>query len=100
MASARDDKGAASAPSPDWARICAGALTALGWIALAIELNFTFSSALPKGDPIIPALVGYFSFFTIQTNILLALVMTASCLRPNAGGFLLRPSVRAATVVY
>jgi hypothetical protein len=100
MASAQDDKRAASALSPDWARICAGALAVLGWVVLAIELNSAVSGALSKGDPIVPALVRYFSFFTIQTNILLALVTTVSCLRPSGDSSLLGPSVKAAAVVY
>ncbi len=88
------------ARAADVARVCAGVLAVLGWTALGIELTFTISGALGTGGPLAPALVRYFSFFTIETNLLLALVLTTSCLRPNADSFFLRPGVRTAAVVY
>jgi hypothetical protein len=81
-------------------RLCAGVLAILGWTALGIELAFTISSALAKGDPLAPAIIRYFRFFTIETNLLLALVLTASCLRPNADSFFLRAGVRSGALVY
>jgi hypothetical protein len=88
------------APAVDAPRTCAGVLAILGWTALGIELAFTVSGALGKGDPLAPALIRYFSFFTILTNLLLALVLTTSCLRPNADSFFLRPGVRTGALVY
>jgi hypothetical protein len=46
--------------------------------------------------------ITYFSFFTILTNFLVALVFTAAALRPRAawGQWLLRASVQAGTAVY
>jgi uncharacterized membrane protein len=89
-----------SAPAVDASRICAGVLAVLGWTALGIELAFTISGALAKGAPLTPALIRYFSFFTILTNLLLALVLTTSCLRPAADSFFLRPGVRTGALVY
>ncbi len=88
------------ARAAEFTRVCAGVLAGLGWTALGIELTFTISGALGTGGPLAPALVRYFSFFTIETNLLLALVLTTSCLRPNADSFFLRPGVRTAAVVY
>jgi hypothetical protein len=93
-------------PSPpparvfDVSRLCAGGLALLGWAALGIELDFTLSGALTKNEPLAPALVRFFSFFTIQTHLLLALMLTAACLRPGGGGFFLKPGVKAAAVTY
>ena len=89
-----------SAPAVDAPRICAGVLAILGWTALGVELAFTISGALGKGDPLAPALIRYFSFFTILTNLLLALVLTTSCLRPAGDSFFLRPGVRTGALVY
>ncbi|MGO9674750.1 MAG: Pr6Pr family membrane protein [Methylocella sp.] len=89
-----------SARAADFPRVCAGVLAILGWTAIGIELNFIISGALGKGAPLAPALIRYFSFFTIETHVLLALVLTASCLRPDADSFFLRPGVRTAVVVY
>jgi hypothetical protein len=51
-----------------------------------------------KGDPLAPALVRYFSFFTIETNLLLALVLTASCLRPDADSWTLLKTWRLSAI--
>lgn len=84
----------------DAPRLCAALIALLGWIALGIELAFTVSGAVAKHETVAEALVRFFSFFTIQTNLLLALIVTAACLRPNAAFFLTRPGVKAAAVVY
>jgi hypothetical protein len=91
-------------PSParaaELARVCAGVLAALGWTALGIEFAVAISGARDKGEPLAPAIIRYFSFFTILTNLLLALILTASCLRPGGDSFFLRPGVRSGALVY
>ncbi len=82
------------------ARACAGVLATLVWTALGVELSVTVSGALAKGGPLGSALIRYFSFFTIETNLLLALILTTACLWPGANSFFLRPGVRSGAVVY
>jgi hypothetical protein len=71
----------------------------LGWFALALQLYLMLAQ-----DPaaMFGVLITYFSFFTILTNFLVAVVFTAAALRPHVawGQFLLRPSVQASTAVY
>ncbi len=100
MAGARATPSPAGASAHDLPRICAGVLALLAWTALGIELIVTVSGARDKGEPLAPALMRYFSFFTIETNLLLALILTTSSLRPQADSFLLRPGVRTGAVVY
>ena len=72
----------------------------LGWFALALQLYLMLVQA-PAPERL-GALIIFFSFFTILTNILTALVFTAVALQPKGGWgqWLRRPSVQAATAVY
>jgi hypothetical protein len=71
----------------------------LGWFALALQLYLMLVQA-PAA--MLGAVITYFSFFTILTNFLVALVLTAAAVRPRAqwGQWVLRPSVQASTAVY
>ena len=81
-------------------RIYAAVGALLGWFALALQLYLMLVQAL--GPERLGAVITYFSFFTILTNILTALVFTAVALQPKEGWgkWLCRPSVQAATAVY
>lgn len=72
----------------------------LGWFALALQLCLMLVQA--PGPERLGAVIIYFSFFTILTNVLTALVLTAVALQPKAGWgqWFCRPSVQAATAVY
>jgi hypothetical protein len=80
-------------------RVYAAVGAFLGWFALALQLYLMLAQ-----DPaaMLGVLITYFSFFTILTNFLVAVVFTAAALRPHVawGQFLLRPSVQANTAVY
>jgi hypothetical protein len=80
-------------------RVYAAVGALLGWFALALQL---YLMLLQSPTAIVGVVVSFFSFFTILTNFLTALVLTAAALRPRAaaGQFLLRPSVQAGTAVY
>ena len=66
-----------------------------------MSCNTTSPSTKP-GAPFIEATVRYFGFFSILTNILVALALTFPWLAPQslAGRFFDRPSVRAAILTY
>jgi hypothetical protein len=71
----------------------------LGWFALGLQLYLMLAR-----DPaaMLGVVITFFSFFTILTNILVALVFTAAALRPRAawGQWVLRSSVQASAAVY
>jgi hypothetical protein len=68
---------------------------ALAWFALLAQFPITVAqSGLVTGTII------YFSFFTILSNLLVALAFTAPLLPGNQLGFFLRPAVRTAIAVY
>jgi hypothetical protein len=81
-------------------RIYAAVGALLGWFALVLQLYLMLVQA--PGPERLGAVITYFSFFTILTNILAALVFTAVALQPKGGWgpWLCRPSVQAATAVY
>ena len=81
-------------------RRCAAVIAGLGWFGLSVQLYFNIQGALVKNLPVAGHLIDYFSFFTIETNLLVALVLTIYCARPQAAQFLTRPSVKSALVVY
>ncbi|WP_202899198.1 Pr6Pr family membrane protein [Methylocapsa aurea] len=81
-------------------RICAAALAMLGWFALTVQMGFDIQEALIKNASVVGGLIHYFSFFTIQTNMLVALLLTISLVRPQTDQFLLRPSVKSALANY
>lgn len=77
----------------------AAAAACIGWIALALQLwimIYTAPSAAAAGL----AVVAYFSFFTILTNFLVALICTFAAVRANPSGFLANGKVQAAALVY
>jgi hypothetical protein len=80
-------------------RVYAAVGALLGWFALALQLYLMLVR-----DPaaMLSVVITYFSFFTILTNFLVALVFTAAALRPRAawGQWVLSASVQASAAVY
>jgi hypothetical protein len=77
-------------------RACAAVIAGLGWFGVGVELYLNIHDALVKNLPLAGYLIDYFSFFTIEINLLIAFVLTIFCLRPQAEQFLTGPSVTSA----
>ncbi len=77
-----------------------GAIALLGWFALGLQLWLRLSDPSPPGPAL--SLLNFFSYFTILTNILIALSMTFAALpgASGAAGFFKRASVRTALTLY
>ena len=75
-------------------------IAATAWFALVLQLLLMVQQAAP--GTWLHAVVNYFSFFTILTNLLVALGTTVPVLAPHsvAGQFFLRPSSQTAIAVY
>ncbi|MGB9205872.1 MAG: Pr6Pr family membrane protein [Terriglobales bacterium] len=63
---------------PRLARLAAAAIALLGWYGLLLQLYVVIATARATGVPVTTAISNYFSFFTILTNLLVALVLTLS----------------------
>ena len=75
------------------------AAAAVAWFAILLQYYITITK---PGAPFLEATVRYFSFFTILTNILVALALTLPWLSPDSkpGRFFTQPSVRTAILTY
>jgi len=73
----------------------------LGWGALAIQLELVLFARWQSGASLVGGLVSYFSYFTILTNTLAAIVLTyAADTRPSSGrAFFLQPWVASGIAV-
>jgi len=74
----------------------------LGWIALILQFYVTISYSLSKGMSFLGGVVAYFSYFTILTNLLVAVSYTFQLLKPKSGlgKFFSDPKVKSAIAVY
>ncbi len=72
----------------------------LGWFALALQLYLMLVQS--SGPAMLGTMITYFSFFTILTNLLTALVFTAIAFGPETGRgqWFRTPTVQAGTAVY
>jgi hypothetical protein len=72
---------------------------ALAWFAIVLQYALTIANS---GAPVLEATVRYLSFFTILTNILVAVALTLPWLSPRSqiGLFFAKPSVRSAILTY
>ena len=67
-------------------RVSAAFVALVGWAALMLQLVLTVSLVLGQGRSLTMALVIYFGFFTILTNLLATLVVSAWCVGPAFPG--------------
>ncbi len=74
----------------------------LVWLTLGLQLYLSTALAIGNGLGFWIGIARYFGFFTILTNILVALTLTVPLLRSRSrwGQFFSQPSVRTATAVY
>jgi hypothetical protein len=78
-----------------------GLTAALGWIGLILQFPLTIENSRVQGMTLAGGIIAYLSFFTILTNLLIAIALTAS-LRPKSrvGRFFTRPGVTSALAAY
>jgi hypothetical protein len=73
----------------------------LGWIGLLIQFPLTIANSHAQGMNLAGGIVVYLSFFTILTNLLVAVALSASLWpKSRMGNFFSRPSLTAALAAY
>jgi hypothetical protein len=84
------------------ARFVAAAIAVLGWYGLLLQFYVIIDSARATGVPVETAVVNYFSYFTISTNLLMTLVLTFSLWKQRSplSNFCAHPTVQTAVAVY
>lgn len=73
----------------------------VGWCGLVIQLDLVLLARWTSGASLLGGLVNYFSFFTVLTNILVAVVLTCVATRQPSKGrtFFLQPWVTSGIAV-
>jgi hypothetical protein len=74
-------------------RLFAATAAALGWFALALQLAFSIQIAQANGQGALHGVWVYLGFYTILTNVLVALVFTAGARGERGMRFFHRPGV-------
>jgi hypothetical protein len=95
--------GIASDPGPSKRRqLIAAGIMVLAWFALALQLYLTIAEPVVSGVSVLGRIANYFSFFTILTNLLVAIALTLFVAFPRIflGQFFSRPTVQSAIAVY
>lgn len=72
----------------------------IAWFALGLQLYILVSNTPGNGMTTVQAVARFFIFFTILTNLLVAICLTATAIDSSPGNFFSRPSTLAATAVY
>jgi hypothetical protein len=90
------------APSSNAARIFMALIAVAGWIGLLLQLPLTLANCRALGMSTIAGIAAYLSFFTIVTNLIVAVGLSFSLCLPESpwGRFFSRPGVTAATTAY
>jgi hypothetical protein len=80
----------------------AAAIAVLGCYGLLLQFYVIIDTARAAGVPVETAVVNYFSYFTISTNLLMTLVLTFSLWkqRSHLSNFCALPTVQTAVAVY
>jgi hypothetical protein len=83
-------------------RILMVATGSAAWFALLLQVPLTIRTSIANGMSVIGAIITYFSFFTLLTSLIVALVLTFSLLAPNSrwGRFFSSPVVATGTALY
>ena len=74
----------------------------VGWYGLVLQLYLIIKKAGEEGTPMAGEVFRYFSYFTILTNLQVAVCVTFILLSPrsHAGRFFARPAVQSAIALY
>jgi hypothetical protein len=75
-------------------------MAVLAWCALILQTGLVIKTVVANGQSPLIGVVNTFSYFTVLTNLFVAIVCTASLLRDSSDTFLTRPSTLSAVAVY
>lgn len=75
-------------------------IAGLAWFALTLQTGLVVRTVVAAGQPPVTGIINTFSYFTILTNLLVAIVCTASLLHTSEDTLFTRPSNLSAVAVY
>lgn len=83
-------------------KTCAGVIAIVGWLGLLLQFVLHITNPLAPDVSMLELVVRFFSYFTILTNILVAVTLSVTAFFPSSRGlrFLAAPTLQAAIAVY
>lgn len=81
-------------------RLAAGGIASLAGVTLTVQFLVILQEAIEKSVPVTTAALIYFSFFTILTNLLIAVCLTLAATDPEEDRLWNSPGVQTALAVY
>jgi hypothetical protein len=81
-------------------RVFLFAIAVIAWLAVALQIFLTTEAVMRDGFSALYGIVKALSYFTILTNLLVAVVATSALTARAAENFFTRPSTMSATAVY
>ena len=81
-------------------RLAAGGIASLAGVTLTVQFFLVLQEAIEKDVPVTTAAVMYFSFFTILTNLMIAVCLTFAATEPEEDRIWNWPGVQTALAVY
>src|ERR1700754_2163181 len=90
--------------NPNLKRACLILLAVIAWLAVLLQIGLAVRTVTAAGQSPFVGVINTLSYFTILTNLIVAIVSTASALRGAAAdtssSFLTRTSTMSAVAVY
>lgn len=79
-----------------------GFIAIVGWLSLVLQFALAMTNPITPDPGLAERFARFFSYFTVSTNIIVAVTLTAIAFFPltRLGGFLTRPTVQAAVASY
>jgi hypothetical protein len=87
-------------PTAKLKRAAAALLALVGWASLVLQYALLIQTTDAMNLSLAEGTIRFFSFFTIQANILVALVLTAFSIKSSPDEWLVHPFVRSAVAAY
>jgi hypothetical protein len=86
----------------DRAKLYRGGIAIIGWLALLLQFYLAINKYLSMGRSMAGSVIQLLSYFTILTNLLVALSLTVILIQPRSGlgAFFAKPSVSTSIAVY
>lgn len=83
-------------------KVFAGSIAAVGWLSLILQFILQMTNPVIPEPGVAERFVRFFSYFTVATNIIVAITLTAIAFfsRTKLGEFFSRPMVQAAVASY
>ncbi len=81
-------------------RMAAGGIASLGWMALGLQLYMSVENAAALGLSIPGVVLSHLSFFTVLTNLAIAICLACAACEPDEQCFCNWPGVQTALALY